>query len=131
VRIGSIRTVANYLHFLRVLDEHTRDSPLGAVLSGYEMHVIAQQCGLVSQGDLSAARWTGELVDLGYLTHGPAALGAPRCEIPRGAPWTDEELRIFGDYRVTATGRQEADRMRRLDRETATDAALGAAPCHQ
>ena len=41
--------------------------------------------------------------------------------------WSDRELQSFALYRVTATGRQEAERLRRVRREHLIDAALGQA----
>jgi hypothetical protein len=42
--------VANHLDFLAALDRHTRTSPLGKVLTGYELHVLAADAGLVAAG---------------------------------------------------------------------------------
>jgi hypothetical protein len=65
----------------------------------------------------------GELVDLGYLTHGPLGGGDPR-PLPRGG-WVREDLSRVSDYRPTPEGRAEADRVRRQTREARTDAVLG------
>jgi hypothetical protein len=46
--------------------------------------------------------------------------------LPPGVPWSDRDLQSFSHYQVTAAGREEADRVHRLRRESATDAALGA-----
>ncbi len=116
--------MANHLDHLLAIDRFTRESPLGCVSSGYEMHAIAQRAQLVAANDKSAARWTGELVELGYLIHGPKSFGDSR-PTPPGRMWGDSQLQMFNDYRVTADGRNEADRMRRLTREQRTDEALG------
>ena len=116
--------MAHHLDLLLVLDEHTRANPSGYVSRGADMYEIACRAGLVEWGDQWPATWTGELVHLGYLTHGPPNAGDRWPAIP-GPMWGDRELQRYGDYRVTPTGREEADRMRRLRRETVTDAALG------
>jgi hypothetical protein len=117
----------NYLEFLYELDRYTRDSPSGNVLNGASMHAIARDAGLAGPGTTSAAAWTGQLVTRGYVTHGPAPLGTRRPYPPPG-PWTDEELQTYNDYEVTDTGREEAERIGRLRRQVATDAALGIPP---
>jgi hypothetical protein len=114
----------NHLDFLFELDRHTRESSLGAISPAFEMHTIARGAGLVDDGDISAARWTGELVELGYVRPGPAMGGTTRA-IPPGTSWSDADLQLFTDYRITDKGRDEADRIRRLKREAATDAAMG------
>ncbi len=114
----------NYLDHLLAVDEFTRASSTGCVMGGYEMHTIAHAAGLLEPGNEAAANWTGVLVELGYLAHGPRSAGDRRPLVP-GRMWGDSELQRFGDYRVTASGREEADRMRRLTREQRTDAALG------
>jgi len=116
--------MANYMDHLLVVDEFTRASTGGCVMGGYEMHTIAREAGLVEPGNEIAANWTGILVELGYLTHGPPPAGDQR-PIPPGRMWTGIELQRVNDYRVTGRGREEADRMRRLAREQRTDAALG------
>lgn len=116
--------MTNHLDHLQAVDDFTRASPLGCISSGYEMHEIALRAELVAAGDKAAARWTGELVELGYLIHGPKSFGDPR-PIPPGRMWGDTELQMFNDYKVTPDGRTEADRMRCLAREQRTDAALG------
>ena len=107
--------MANYLDFLVVLDDHLAASSLGFVIYGHEMHAIAQTAGLAVPGDESAARWTGELVQLGYVVHGPLGLGDGR-PLPQGA-YTNYDLSRVSDYRITAAGRTEADRVRRQRRE--------------
>ena len=116
--------MANHLDHLLAVDSFTRESQLGCVPSGYEMHEIAQRAGLVEPNDKGAARWTGELVELGYLIHGPKSFGDPR-PVPPGRMWGDTQLQMVNDYKVTPAGREEADRIRRLAREERTDAALG------
>jgi hypothetical protein len=122
---GNITAMANYLDFLAAVDAFTRDSSRGCVYQACEMHVIAQEAGLATREQTVAAHWTGELVHGGYLTHGPGSLG-DRRPVPYGPLWSDADLQRFSDFRVTAAGREEADRMRRLAREGRTDAALGA-----
>jgi hypothetical protein len=115
----------NHLDFLRALDDHIRGSSLGMVMQGSELHTIAQHAGLIPWGDQTAARWTGQLVALGYVTWHLQS-GSDRRPIPVGTLWTPEDIQRFGDYMVTASGHAEADRIRRQEREAATDAALGA-----
>jgi hypothetical protein len=115
--------MANYLDHLLAVDEYTRSAPAGCVQTGYEMHAIAQGAGLVEPGNLIAANWTGQLVELEYLVHGAQSAGDRRPLLP-GRMWSDSDLQRFSEYRVTARGREEADRMRRLTREAGTDAAL-------
>jgi hypothetical protein len=115
--------VGNYLDFLVVLDDHIAGSSLGYITYGHEMHGIARAAGLVEQGDESAARWVGELVQLGYLTHGPLGLG-DRQPLPRGA-YVSSDLSRVSDYRITYEGRTEADRVRRQRREALSDSAIG------
>jgi hypothetical protein len=121
---GRCQAASNHLDFLLVLDEYTRAHSSGSVTVGYDLHAIAHQAGLVAWGDRVASRWTGQLVDLGYLVHGPLGAGNRRA-VPPPFMWGDDVADRFGDYRVTGTGREEADRMRRLARERRTDAALG------
>ena len=122
---GIIRPVpvANHLDFLELLDRHTRESPVGEVPDGSEMRTLAVEGGLAEAGDNNpAARWTGELVDLGYVK--PHTSFVPRM-VPDGVLWGDRELNSFGRYRVLPPGREEAERIRRHRREQATDVALG------
>lgn len=116
--------MVNYLDFLVTLDDHLRGTPDGCVRSGYEVHEIARQGGLVEAGDEIAANWTGILVELEYLTHGPLSMGDRQPVIP-GRMWNSTQVQRVGDYRITAKGREEADRLRRQAREARTDAALG------
>lgn len=117
----------NYLEFLYELDRYTRDSPRGCVPDGATMHLIARDAGLAGPTDTSAAAWTGQLITLKYLIPGTRLGGERRPEPPPGA-WTDDELQRYIDYQVTDQGRDEAERIRRLRRQAATDAALGIAP---
>lgn len=116
--------MANYLDHLLAVDEYTRASSSGCVMVGYEMHGIARQAGLVGPDDQVAANWTGVLVELGYLIHGPPSAGDRHPEVP-GRMWGNRELQRFNDYRVTKDGRAEADQMRRQQRDRRTDATLG------
>lgn len=113
----------NHLDFLEALDRHTRASPSGEVATGYDMHQLAWQEGTAASAELSAASWTGQLVDLGYVEPGPATGGRTHPP-PHRVGWSDRELQSFTSYRVTAPGRQEAERLRR---EQLTDATLGQA----
>ena len=116
--------VANYLDFLVAFDDHIRPSSLGHVTYGHELEDIAKAAGLMAADDqYSAARWAGECVAYGYITHNPPGGGDLR-PVPSGA-YTADELRRFSDWRITPTGRSEADRLRRQRREELTDAALG------
>jgi hypothetical protein len=69
---------------------------------------------------------TSELVAQGYVDHGPAHAGTV-SEPPRGVIWTDRDLYLYRDFRVTALGREEADRSHQRRRAERTDAALGLA----
>lgn len=115
---------ANHLDFLAALDRHRRTSQLGRVAVGFEMQGLAWDAGLVERGDIAAARWTGELVELGYVRALSRSPGVR--DLSPGVPWGDRELQPFSDYEVTPSGREEADRIHRLRRRSATDAALGA-----
>lgn len=118
--------MANYLGLLPVLDDHLRGTPDGCLRGGYEVHEIARKAGLVEAGNEVAANWIGLLVELEYLTHGPLSAGDRRPVIP-GRMWNSSEVQRVADYRLTAKGREEADRLRRQAREQRTDAALGGA----
>lgn len=50
--------------------------------------------------------------------------------MPPGTAWTEMDIQRVRDFRVAPLGRQEADRMRRMEREATTDAALGTAFPH-
>jgi hypothetical protein len=111
------------LDFLEALDGFVRASPLGVVQQGGELHTIAQDAGLVDPGNEAAARWTGQLVDLGFLKHGLKSMGDP-APYPTGA-WLPRDVFRFSDYTVTAAGHVEAETIRRRRRDLFTDAALG------
>jgi hypothetical protein len=115
--------VANHLDFLEALDGFVRDSSLGLVQQGGELHGIAQDADLVEPGNEAAARWTGQLVDLGLLKHGLKSMGDPD-PYPTGA-WLPRDVFRFSDYTVTAAGHAEAETIRRRRRDSFTDAALG------
>lgn len=85
---------------------------------------IVQRHGLSDRAHEEAARWTDALVELGYLRHQPKSLGDSRPEIP-GTSWDQGQVSRYHDYRLTSTGREEAERIRRRAREIGTDAALG------
>lgn len=118
--------MANYLDLLLAVDDFVRAAPSGCVSHGYEVYGIATAEGLVEWGDLSPANWTGQLVHLGCLTHGPLAAGDPH-PLPPGTMWGERELQRVSDIHVTTTGRQEAERLRRRAREDETDVVLGRA----
>lgn len=117
----------NALDFLLLLDNHTRESSLGYVSAGHELQALALGSGLVRHEDnYSVVRWTGELVHQDYVDHGPPHAGDPR-PMPSGPMWSEHDVQRVRDFRVTRHGREEANRMRRMARETATDVALGTA----
>ena len=124
VHAGPQQRIANQYDFLLALDSHIRASPLGYVQQAHELHLIAQQAGLAVPGYTIAANWTGVLVHQGYVEHSPPG-GGDRRPIPRGTLWGDADIQRFSDYRLTPTGREEAARLRREEREHATDVALG------
>ena len=115
--------MAKELDYLVVLDGHTRNSSLGCIPGWMELMSLAQP--LSERPHEDAARWTGTLVDLGYLRHQPRSAGDVRIEVP-GTSWDQGQASRYHDYRLTSAGREEADRIRRRHRETETDAALGA-----
>jgi hypothetical protein len=116
--------VANYLDFLLAVDDYIRDNPSGCVSSGTDMWTVAARAGLAKWGDPDPPRWTGELVYLDYLIHAPKSSGDVGPEFP-GTMWEQNEVQRYHDYRLTALGREEADRLRRRGREAITDAVLG------
>lgn len=113
----------NHLDFLEALDAHVRASAIGVIQQGGDLHTIAWDTGLLDSGNQAAARWTGQLVDLGFLTHGPKSAGDPR-PMPTGG-WTPQDVFRFNDYTVTAAGHAEAETVRRRRRDSLTDEALG------
>lgn len=117
--------MANHLDFLSALDEHVRSSSLGMVMSGGELHTIARDAGLVGPHEETAARWTGQLVGLGFVKHGPLSFGDQR-PLPPAGYWTPQDVFRVGDYSVTGPGHMEAETVRRRQRDALTDAALGA-----
>lgn len=116
--------MANYLDFLVVVDEHIRPSSLGRVIHGHELEDIARAAGILAANDIhSPARWAGECVAFGYLKHSQQGRH-DRRPVTQGA-YTPDELRRFTDWCITPEGRTEADRVRREQRESLTDSALG------
>lgn len=91
------------------------------ITTGYEIHQLAWTTGLCKQPDTQAARWTGYLVDQGWLEFGPSHHPRP----PRGVPWSDGQLQAFHNYVVTSDGSAEAQRVRQIDRERLIDELLG------
>jgi hypothetical protein len=116
--------VPSHLDFLPALDDHLTEGHLECVRQPHEMYDVAERAGLNAvRGDRSAARWTGQLVNLGYVVWGNR-VGGDRFPIPAGA-WSADDLTRFGDFYLTPAGREEADRMRRQRREALTDTAMG------
>lgn len=113
----------NHLDFLEALDAHIRESGTDQVDHGYGMTLIARDAGLLRNEGENAGRWTGQLVSMGLVAHGPQAPGRP--DPPPGVPWSDLELQAFTAYRLTAEGLATADRERRRRRELSTDVAIG------
>jgi predicted nucleotide-binding protein len=112
------------LDFLLVLDQAVRENNLGYVPDGATLKTLALESGLADRQDQwSAARWTGELVDLGYVSHTSPGLG-DRRPLPKGG-YADSDLYRFSDYRLTASGYDAADRER--SRRAASAGGAGAA----
>lgn len=120
--------VPNYLDFLVVFDDHVSHSSLGYVSDGHELYEIAQAAGLCTPGEESPARWTGQCVSMGYITHEPPP-GGDRRPMPDG-PYSANDVGRVSNYRVTEPGRTEADRLRRQRRESLTDVVLGGVPAN-
>jgi Abortive infection C-terminus len=68
-------------------------------------------------------------VHLGYLVHEPKSAGDRRPEL-RGTLWDSNEIQRYHDYRLSPTGREEAERIRRRQREIVTDETLGVHASH-
>lgn len=115
--------VPDHLDFLVALDEYLRNNSRGEVSHGSEMTDLARAARLLDRPGQTAASWTGQLVRLGLVDHGPQSGGA--AEIPLGVTWTNRELQTYTHYYVTAEGLKTADRERRRRREISTDTALG------
>ncbi|MHB8735914.1 MAG: abortive infection family protein [Terriglobales bacterium] len=113
----------NYLDFLVALDDHIFNSNLDYVQDWSELHRIAQDTGLETRELPQAARWTGELYNHEYLALEARGFGAQN-NLHRGG-FTDQDLQQLRDFRITPLGREEADRVRRQQRESDTDAVLG------
>lgn len=108
------------LDFLLILDERVRQNNLGYIQDGATLKHLAMESGLVDRQDSwTVARWTGELVDLGYIKHSPPGLG-DRRPVPKGG-WVDSDLYRFSNYRLTAAGYEAADRESRRRREKVSD----------
>jgi hypothetical protein len=61
----------SHLDFLLALDEHLTEHHLECVRQPHELYDIAERAGLNAlRGDRSAARWTGQLIHLGYVVWG-------------------------------------------------------------
>jgi hypothetical protein len=115
---------ATNLDFLIALDEEIRANNQGHIRDGSELQRIAHQTGLAQPQDpWSAARWIGELVELGYIKHSRPGLGDAR---PAPEHWyTDTDLYRFSDYRLTDGGHQAVARERLRRRQDMADAVLG------
>lgn len=121
MNVGSV----GHLDLLEALDRATRGA-VGDIATGYDVYLLALRDRLVANADqATVARWVGDLVSAGYVEP-LSSQGGQEGLPPRGVPWTDRELQAFLRYTVTAPGRTEADRVRRLRREQQTDATLGA-----
>ncbi len=118
--------MAQNLDFLIALDEQIRENNLGYVGDASGLQRVAHETGLAAPNDpWSAARWTGELVELGYIKHSKAGLGDTR---PVPERWyTDSDLYRFSDYRLTDAGHQAVARERLRRRQDMADAVIGAA----
>jgi hypothetical protein len=91
--------------------------------TGYQLFEAARDAGLVGATESGVVgMWVGELVDDGLVTHQGRVGGSP--PVPRGVIWGDRELQEHSGYRVTAEGRAEADRTRRLRRELYAERVL-------
>jgi hypothetical protein len=115
--------VANYLDFLIALDDHLRASVTGEVTFANDLHGIARAAGLFTPPQSQAAYWTGQLVDLGYVTPSPPPING-RSAPPRGAGWSEDDLGRFNRYALTDTGHAAAERERQARRAQATDVTL-------
>jgi hypothetical protein len=122
--VGQHCGVANHLDFLLALETELRHSTLGFIPSNRELSALAISAGLATPQLNPAARWTGELVSLGFLTHGPLGAG-DRRPLPPPTLWTESDVSRLHDFRITGEGHAAAERVRRRDRETWTDVALG------
>jgi hypothetical protein len=112
------------LDFLIALDEEIRANNIGHIGDASELQRMAHQTGLAqSQDPWSAARWIGELVELGYIKHSPRGLGDTR-PVPEYR-YTDSDLYRFSDYRLTDGGHQAVARERLRRRQDIADAVLG------
>jgi hypothetical protein len=118
--------VVQNLDFLIALDEHIREDNFGYVGDASGLQRVAHETGLVAPDDpWSAARWTGELVELGYIKHSKPGLGDTR---PVPERWySDSDLYRFSDYRLTDAGHQAVARERLRRRQDVADAVIGAA----
>jgi hypothetical protein len=114
----------NYLDFLVALDDHIFNSNLDCVQDSSGLHRIAQDADLEKPELPQAARWTGELYNHRYLKLETSGLGAQSNDLSRGGV-TDQDLQQLRDFRITPLGREEADRVRRQQREAGADTVLG------
>ena len=124
--VGQDVRVALNLDFLIAIDEEIRANNLGHTGDASALQRVAHDTGLAHPADVwSAARWTGELVELGYVKHSRPGLGDQR---PVPERWyTDSDLYRFSDYRLTDAGHQAVARERLRRRQHVTDAVIGVA----
>jgi Abortive infection C-terminus len=112
--------------FLLAVDEYIRGSNLGHISDGSGLQQVAHDTGLASlQDPWSAARWTGELVELGYIKHSPPGRG-DRRPMPEGG-YADSDLYRFSNYRLTDAGHQAVERERLRRRQDVSDAVMRSA----
>jgi hypothetical protein len=112
------------LDFLIALDEEIRANNVGQISDASGLQRVAHNGLASSQDPWSAARWTGELVELGYLKHARPGLG-DRRPVPEGA-YTDQDLYRFNDYRLTDAGHQAVARELQRRRQDVSDGVIGA-----
>lgn len=119
---------AGPLDFLEAFDSQTRSRSTLDLLTS-QLHEVATAAELASPGDqdLPIARWVGELVAGGYLE--PTAQLGGSVAPPIGVPWSDRDLWVWAGFRLTASGRTEAERVRRhrSDLSEASATPLGGA----
>lgn len=114
------------LDFLIALDDEIRANNLGYIQDGAGLQRVAHESGLAQREDpWSAARWTGELVELGYVKHSKPGSG-DRRPLPEGW-YSDSDLYRFSDYRLTDAGHQAVARERLRRRQDVADAVIGPA----
>jgi len=114
--------MANELDFLEALDRYIRDSPLGMVTLWSDLRDIALRERLMAPENDRVPAWTGVLVYQGYMECQPMG-GA--IVSPAAHGWSERDVQSCSHFRLTAPGREEAERTRHHKRQQGTDAALG------